>query len=78
MSWSLNGITNLSVEDAFTKLEEINAPASIKDYITAGIDGLSEKYGDDVKVTVTGSGHLCEDSSSADPTTATIEVRKGE
>ena len=52
------------------------APQSIKDYVAAGIDGLVARYGEDVEVTVTGSGHLCDGPSSYDITSATIGVRK--
>lgn len=54
------------------------APQSIKDYVAAAIDGLAARYGENVEITVTGQGHLCDvaNKDSYDVTTATIDVRK--
>jgi len=77
MSWAIHGIERKTVAEAKKIIEEHYAPKPIRDYIIAGIDGLVQKYGADVFITVTGYGHLCDSPTSSDPTTATIEVRKG-
>lgn len=80
MSWSIYPeIKNVPAKDAHKMVEENkNAPQTIRDYIAAGINGLAIKYGMDVKVTVTGHGHLCDGEHSYEITTATLEIRKGE
>ena len=58
MSWNLNtpAITSATVAAAKELLASNTAPQPIKDYVTAGIDGLAARHGDDVLVTVTGYG----------------------
>jgi hypothetical protein len=80
MSWSLAvpEIKNVTAKEAHDLVEKNTAPQWIRDYVAAGINGLVMKFGRDVKVTVTGHGHLCDGPSNYEVTTATIEVRKGE
>lgn len=80
MSWNLGypEIKGASVTEAKEALAANSSPDSIKAYVTAGIDGLAAKFGDDVRITVTGYGHLCDGPGSSDPTNATIEIRKAE
>lgn len=78
MSWSINNMTNIPAADAADKLaDQANLPASIGDYIEAGVDALIRAHGDDVIVSVTGSGHLCNGQNGDDTTTATVEVKRG-
>lgn len=80
MSWNLNNpeITAAPASEAKELVAKNTAPDTIKGYVLAGIDGLVSRYGEDVKVTVTGYGHLCDGPSSYERTTATIEVNKAE
>jgi hypothetical protein len=80
MSWNLGypEIKGESVDKAKELIGTNSAPSPIIDYVRMGIDGLAAKYGDDVKVTVTGYGHLCDNPGSSDPTNATIEIRRAE
>jgi hypothetical protein len=78
MSWNLGypEIRALPFAEALDALAANNAPMSIKDYVAAGIKALAARYGADVRVTVTGHGHLCDSATSFEVTTATLEVRK--
>lgn len=80
MSWNLTypEIKSQPAVEAKRLLATNTAPQSIKDYVAAGIDGLAARYGEDVRVTVTGYGHLCDvpNKDSYDVTSATVEVRK--
>lgn len=79
MSWSIYpDIRAVPASEARAALEKQNIPQPIKDYLNAGIDGLVEYYKDeDVLVSVTGAGHLCEGAGSSPDTSATCDVRKG-
>jgi hypothetical protein len=78
MSWSINNMTNIPAGEVADKLaEQTNVPAAIGDYIEAGVDALMRAHGDDVIVSVTGSGHLCDGKSGDDTTSATIQVKRG-
>ena len=78
MSWTLTSdeLKNVSAKEAHDAVEKNGAPQHIRDYVAAGINGLVMVHGPDVRITVTGHGHLCDGPSSYDMTTATIEVRK--
>lgn len=78
MSWNLGypEIKAAPAAKAKELLAENSAPQTVKDYVNAGIDGLVTVHGEDVLVTVTGHGHLCDGPASYDVTTATIEVRR--
>lgn len=81
MSWNLGypEIKDVSVSVAKELLEgNIATPQSIKDYVVAGLDGLVAKFGDDVRVTVTGHGHLCDvtNKDSYEVTSASVDVRR--
>ena len=80
MSWSIYPkIKNVPASEAHKMVEENkHTPQPIRDYIAAGINGLAIKYGMDVKVSVTGHGHLCDGEGSYEVTTATLQVSKGE
>lgn len=80
MSWSIHPeIKNVPAGAAHELVQGItNLPPSIADYIGHGINGLAMKHGMDVKVTVTGHGHLCDGENSYEVSTATLEVRQGE
>lgn len=79
MSWSITPeVKNVKAADAMALIDGIHAPQSVKDYIDAGIDGLVACHGEDVLVTVTGYGHVCEGPGSYDVTTATITVRRAD
>lgn len=53
-------------------------PDTMKLYINAGIDGLMERFGGNVFVTVKAHGHLCDGPSSYEVTSAFIDVQKAE
>jgi hypothetical protein len=78
MSWALFGIEGATVGEAHAALLKGGAPDSIRAYVVAGISGLVAKYGDDVRVTVTGHGHLCDGPGSYEVTSATILVAVAE
>lgn len=78
MSWNLQYDQLKSSEPAAAKefvTSLTNVPQPIKDYVFGGIDGLVGLYGKDVRVFVTGYGHLCS-GKDYDVTSATIEVKK--
>lgn len=79
MSWNITG--RIVDQPAPTAREMLDAttdvPQPIKDYMAAGIIGLVALHGDDVRVTITGYGHLC-DGESYEITSATLEVRKSQ
>lgn len=78
MSWSIHPeIKSVSAGEAHAMIEAQPLPQTIKDYIGLGINGLAIRHGMEVKVTVTGSGHLCDGPGSYDVTTATIRVERG-
>jgi hypothetical protein len=78
MSWNLSypAIVNEPAARAREMLAQNTAPEPIKAYVAAGIDGLVSRYGDDVRVIISGHGHLCDGPSSYDVTSATIDVRR--
>lgn len=81
MSWNLGTpeIKGATIAEAKRLLvSNTSTPQSIKDYVSAGIEGLAARHGNDVLVTVTGHGHLCDvpNKDSFDVTSATLEVRK--
>ena len=81
MSWSFSVPKNTPAPQAKEQVASAGGvPQGIRDYVTAGIDGLIAKHGDDVKVDVTGYGHLFTNDGSVEETTASIDVRvsKGE
>lgn len=78
MSWNLDTakIERLPLGDALKALDQSNAPAMIKAYVREGLEGMRKIHGDDVRVTVTGYGHVCEGPGSYEVTSATIDVRR--
>jgi hypothetical protein len=83
MSWSLDnlGINGRDAAEAKRVIAaDTSIPETIKDYVTAGIDGLMARYGDDVKITAAGYGHLCDvpNKDTYDVTSATIKVSRTE
>lgn len=79
MSWSINNMTNVPADEVSDKLaEQQNLPAAIGDYIELGADALARAHGDDVPVTVTGSGHMASGENGDNTTTATVNVTKGD
>jgi hypothetical protein len=75
MSWNIQDIKSRSVSDAKRILAASKIPSGIEQYALAGVDGLVTRYGKDILVTISGHGHLCNDSY--DVTSATINVARG-
>lgn len=80
MTWNLGHpeIKNMPAKEAHGAVEKSGAPQYIRDYAAAGINGLVMIHGKDVKVNVTGHGHLCEGVGSFEVTDATVRVSKGD
>jgi hypothetical protein len=78
MSWNL-GNPEIKREPAETAkallAQNVGLPPQIRDYVTAGIDGLVAKFGPETHVTVSGHGHLT-DKDTYEVTSATIDVRR--
>jgi len=76
MTWSLENPKSKkqSVGKAKELLAQQTAPQSIKDYVTAGIDGLVAKHGGKVLVSVNGHGKLCDGNNFM--TDASLEVKE--
>lgn len=79
MSWNLDHppIKDATVGSAHALLLQSSVPEPIRMYVRAGIAGLVTMYGDNVLVTVSGYGHLCERQGDHELTTAVIEVKRG-
>lgn len=80
MSWNLGypEIKNFTVDEVYDVIGKNSAPQPIKDYVLMGVAGLRARHGEDVKVTISGHGHLCDGPGSYEVTTATIEVKKSD
>lgn len=80
MSWNLGypEIRNASVDEVYDAIGKNTAPQPIKDYVLMGVKGLRDRHGEDVRVTITGHGHLCDGPSSYEITSATIDIRKSD
>lgn len=80
MTWSLGypEIKNTPATEAVELLKKSPAPRMIVEYVEEAISGLVMIHGEDVTVSVTGFGHLCDGANSYERSTATVEVRKGD
>lgn len=74
MSWSFPPLQNVKARHASDQIAASRLPQPIRDYTISGIHALIDKYGEDVFVTVTGFGHLCDSLTSAEETSATIKI----
>lgn len=76
MSWSINAVgTADEVAEQVDKNEHV--PDPIKDYIGDGIEALRKRWGEDVSIALSGSGHLHNgEEGNWDSTTANINVSK--
>lgn len=80
MSWSIHSIDGLPADEAMQKIgDDQYIPEAIKEYIGDGVDALRLHYGEDVCVTISGSGHLhTGEDGNWDSTTANLTVAKAE
>lgn len=78
MSWSINA-EGTKVEVMKATDDTYGVPKGIKEYVGAGIDALVKRYGEDVKISINGSGHLFTgEEGNHDQTTAHLTVKKAE
>jgi hypothetical protein len=76
MSWTIN-FRDLPEQVARKAIiDDTATPQTIKDYLCAGIDGLVELYGNDVRVSASSHGHLCYGQGSYGETSASIILRR--
>lgn len=76
MSWSFPPLQNVKARDAASQIASLRLPQPIRDYTLSGIHALIDKHGEDVLVTITGFGHLCDGPASSEETTATIKIAR--
>lgn len=77
MSFSFN-VYDVPASEAMDRCREDQyVPASIKEYVCAGIAALVTRYGEDVNVVVSAHGHLhTGEEGNYEVSSATIEVKK--
>lgn len=74
MSWSFNG-TFRNVEHAKKKIAaDAYLPQAIKDYITAGLEGLQATDPERV-IVIEGHGHVCTGRADYETTSASLSVK---
>lgn len=77
MSWSIHQVENVTATEAYAKLHGQTLPTAIRLYVYAAIGALQAKYGLDVRVTVTGHGHLS-DGTDNETSDCTLEIKRAE
>ena len=74
MSWTLPSLSGVSLKEAHRQLDNTVLPQPIREYVKLGLAGIAVRYGDEVNVSISGHGHVCDGPGSYDVTSATIQI----